>query len=378
MSTPVGEEVVATSGVVLVLAAVWLSVVRSGVIRWKLERREHARASAAHAAAVEASLGKAVFSPDLLMGTVDELVGRASQRWGGQPMTGAARSDDQVLRDWADATMSSSGRRLQVLSGPTIDFLQVVNRDGQDEDLVVLRVRLRLHREGRLGIAEPRTVTSDTRWTLGRSHGDWQVLSITSDPLAMDLLTARLVADPSVDEQRLREQALAELSEDSGSVVTDLAGLVSADAEPDRQLLELAMIDQRFDRQLIDATVGHVVQAWEVASAGGGNGPLETVASTDVINHLLAPFPRRLLVLRDAKVEHWSLGRLVLSTSPPKIEIGVTVSAIRYLVTNPKRRHVTGSTEYRHEITLGWTLALGTAHALRWHLIHTTNPAASI
>jgi len=219
---------------------------------------------------------------------------------------------------------------------------------------------------------------SDTRWTLGRSHGDWQVLSITSDPLAMDLLTAGLVADPSVDAQRLREQALAELSEHSGSVLTDLAGLVSADAEPDRQLLELAMIDQRFDRQLIDATVDHVVQAWEVASAGGGSGPLETVASTEVIKQLLAPVPRRLLVLRDAKIEHWSLGQLVLSTSPPKIEIGLTVSAIRYLVTNPERRHVSGSTEYRHELTLGWTLALETAQALRWRLIHTTNPAASI
>ena len=378
MSTPVGEEVVASVGVAAVIGSVWLSLVRGRVVRWKLERRERVRASAAHAAAVEASLSEPVFSPDLLIETVGELVGRASQRWGGQQVTGVARSDDQVIDDWAKATMSSVGARLQVLSGPNVDFLQVINRDGQDEDRIVLRVRLHLHRDGRLGVGEPRTALSDTRWTLGRSQGQWRVLSITSDPLSVDLLTAGLVSDPSADERRLREQALAELSETSGSVMTDLAGLVSADAAPDRQLLELAMIDQRFDRQLINATIEHLVQAWDAASAGGGNGPLESVMSTDVIDQLLAPIPGRLLVLRDTRLEHWQLGRLVLTTSPPKIEIGVTVSAIRYLVSDPKRRHVSGSTEYRHELTLGWTLALGTAPALRWRLVHTTNPAASL
>jgi hypothetical protein len=268
------------------------------------------------------------------------------------------------------------GQNLRAASTPKVDFLRVINRSGGDEDRVMLRVKLRLHRGGHLPVGGPHTLPFDMRWTLARHQGAWRVLSITSDPLAPQVLYGELVPAPWADGQRLREQALVELSREGTIATEDLAGLVSPDHEPSEQLLELGVIDQRFDRQLVDATIEHIVQAWE-ASSTGSKAPLTTVASTDVTKLLLSPVPGRRLILRDARLENWQLRELVLSTNPPKLNIVVTVLAVRYLVTNPRGRYISGNMEQRHEITLSWTLVLRPSATLPWRLIHTTSQAAS-
>jgi hypothetical protein len=377
MSSAVVGEISAGTALVVGTGVLWALLLRSGASRWRVERREHARARRAHAAAVEASLSDVAFSPDRVLEAVDAAIQTATELWQGRDLAGSTRRDDRVIRDWVAATSESLGPALRVVSAPKVDFLQVINREGSDEDRVILRVRLRLHRGGRLAIADPHNVTCDMRWTLGRRQAAWHVLSITSDPLAAHVLDGALVPGAWADDQRLREQALAELAEGGRVPDRDLAGLVSADHSPTEQLLELGALDQRFDRQLLDATIEHVVQAWEVAS-NGGDGALRTVASEEAAQLLVAPTPGERLVLRDARIETWEPRALVLSTTPPKLEINLTVSAVRYLVIKPTRRHVGGSVDARHEITLTWTLVLRTSASSPWRLIHTTSPAASL
>jgi hypothetical protein len=143
MSLPVIEEIVAGAGFAIVGCALWFPLLRKGSARWRADRREHARAHQAFTAAIEASLDDTEFSPDLVLEAVDEIVRRASALWSGHRSMGPGRNDDQVIRGWASATVASWGPDLRVVSRPKVDFLRVVNRDGVDEDRIVLRVRLR-------------------------------------------------------------------------------------------------------------------------------------------------------------------------------------------------------------------------------------------
>jgi hypothetical protein len=375
------EEIAAVAGVVAVGGIAWLSFVRDRFVRRRAELREHRRARRAEAAAVEASLEDEAFAPELVRSIVGEVLAFAEDVWREVEPRTARRVDAGVIRFWARSLVAWLGTDLRLVGEPSVDFLRVINRPGEAEDRVVLRVRLRVHRAGRVAIGEPRTVVVDERWTLGRADGEWMLLSIDSDPLAPRVLAGGLIPAEWADRERLREQSLAELgSADAVGEDTDLSGLVSPDAPPAQQLLDLSQIDGRFDRELLYASISHLVEAWEEACTGS-QGPLAAVASPDAVGVLLHPpggDRGNRLVLRDAEVEGWEPTSVLLSSRPARVEIRVTVSAVRYMIASLSGAHVGGSVEIRHEMPLEWTLALSTSSTRPWRLMHTSNPAKEI
>lgn len=375
------EQIAAGAGVVALGGIAWLSVAREGFVRRRAELRERRRARKAQAAAVEASLEDEAFAPERVRGTVREMLAFAEDVWSEREPRTSTRVDAQVIRLWARSMTGWLGVGVRLVDEPAVDFLRVVNRPGEDEDRLVLRVRLRLRRARHGQLGEARTVTVDERWTLGRAHGDWTVLSIDPDPLAPGVLAAGLIPAEWEDQQRLREQSLAELGTTDAAIdATDLSGLVSPSAAPPQQLLELSQVDGRFDPELIDATIRHIVEAWEEAGTGSQR-PLASLASPEAFQMLLHPplgDPRNRLVLRDAVVARYEPTRLVLASQPPELEIAITVSAVRYILASVSRTHVGGSVEIRHEMQLEWTLAVSTSKTTPWQLTRTTNPAEEI
>ncbi|HEY1521112.1 MAG TPA: hypothetical protein VGF91_32100 [Solirubrobacteraceae bacterium] len=274
MSVPVAEEIAAGAALVALVGGSWLTVVRGRWHHGRAERAERRLARRARVAAIEASGDDESFAPEVIRAAVDDILETAQELWrtDGRPRT-STRGDARLIGRWAESISKWGGRGSVRLAGePRVDLLRVVNRPGEHEDRAVVRLRLRVHRDRPVNFVQPRTVSVDQRWTLGRSHRTWTLLSVDSDPLDARLLGAHPIGTEWEDQERLREQSLAEIATaDRAPRGTDLAALIAPDAPVERQLRDLAQVDGRFDADLLDLALRHVVEAWEEErpSAGG-------------------------------------------------------------------------------------------------------------
>ena len=360
------------------IAASWIAAIRGGVRHERALLREHARANRAHYAAIEAAEDDPSFSPEAIENFVAQVVELADGLWrAGELRVLDGRPDADLIRAWAGSRRSRLGDGLKP-GKPSIDLLHVVNRENDEEDRVVIRVRLLVHcRHPRVGLFATRYMRLDERWTLGRNHGRWVLLSMGDDPLSGPVLTAPLIPTPSFDTERLREESLGELA-DAQKVGDDaaLSELVGADERPDLALLDLSLLDGRFLPVLIGAKLAHLLEAWEGAVTGS-EAPLEVLASADARDALLRPGPGAHLVMHDAVLTSWKATKLDLQRQPPAVEVTVDVEAVRYVETDDGNER-TGNETDSHRMVLNWVLELTDSSLVPWRLATSNNPAEAI
>lgn len=360
-------------------AAYWVVAIRGAARHERAVLKEHAHATRARYAAVEAAEDNQSFSPEVIEQSVADVVALAKGVWlDGTSGALEERLDGSLVKAWARSCQSSLGTGLEAAGKPSVDFLSVINRGDEAEDRVVVRVRLRLRcKYPRLRTPSAYRVHLDQRWTFGRRGSDWLLLSVGGDPLAGPVLAAPLIPTPSSDTVRLREESLAELA-DAQKVGDDvvLSDLVSADEPPAFALLDLSLADSRFLPVLIAAELAHLVEAWEGA-VDGAEAPLEALASAEARTALLRPGHRTRLVVRDAVLKSWEPTRLDLSRQPPAIEVRLEVEAVRYVVRDDGRAVAGNQTDPRR-MTVTWTLELTEAGRAPWRLVASTSPAEAI
>ena len=361
------------------VASYWILGMRDEARHERAVLKEHARAKRAHFAAVEAAEIDSSFSPDVIERSVTQVVALADSFWraGGR---GALEGcpDAGLIKAWARSRQAWLGTGLKARGKPSIDLLRVVNREDEQEDRVVARVRVHVHcKHPRLGLVATRYVHLDERWTLGRSDSRWVLLSVDGDPLAGPVLTSPLVPTPSDDTERLQEESLAELANTQkvGSDVS-LSYLVSVDEPPAVALLDLALVDGRFLPALIAAELAHLLEAWEEAVTGS-EAPLEELASAKARAALLRPSARTRLMVHDAVLKSWEPTTLDLARRPPAIELKLDVEAVRYVVGNDGRYRGGNETDPRR-MDLRWTLQLTDSARTPWRLAISNNPAGVI
>jgi hypothetical protein len=370
-------EVVPALAVGATIAGYWVAVIGREALHERAVLREHSRATRAYYAAVEAAEDDPTFSPETVQRSVLEVVAAADRLWQAGDLAVDGRPDAELVRAWARSRQFWLGSGLQVRGTPSVDLLHIVNREGEDEDRVVARVRVRVHcRHPRLGLIGIRHARLDERWTLGRHHGRWAVLSVEGDPLAGPVLTAPLIPNRSFDTDRLVEASLAELA-DSQKVRDDkLKELVNANDPPALAMLDLSVIDGRFLPPLIAAVLSHLLQAWETA-ATGSQAPLEALASPEAATVLLHPGPGLHMVMRDAVLKSWEATHLELARRQPAIAVNLTVEAVRYVSTDDGHERF-GNDSDRRNMSLTWTLELTDTPRTPWRLAATDNPATPI
>ena len=372
-------EAIAAAGLAVIVGASWVALAKGGLARRRIERREHRRSKEAQAAAVAAAVEDEAFAPDRIRAVVEDIVAAAAAIWsGGSP---APRADSEAVAAWARSLTTSLGSGLRLRAKPSVDLLQVINRPGESEDRVVLRVRVRLRRRHPLSLGDPHRVTVDQRWTLGRSAGMWTLRSVDGDPLAPRLLTSPLIAAEWQDETRLKEESWKELAGRTAPVsgTHRFSELVSSDMPARQQLLELSQIDGRFSPELLHATLEHILEAWQEAGTGSPE-PLEQTTSELALMTLLHPIradPSAAFHLHDATIDRWEPRQMHLDGQPPEIGIALTVTAVRYVVMSATGT-VAGSDDTPHQIALVWTLAMTQSESAPWTLIRSSNPAAGI
>ena len=356
----------------------WLLVVVSGVRHELAVRRRHIRADRAYYAAIEAAEDEPAFAPDAIRQAIAQLVALADRMWRAQIAELEDRPDAGLIRAWARARESWLGGGLRVRGTPYVELLRVVNRAGESEDRVVVRVRIRVRRRRPpLNFYTAPRVRLDERWTLGRYDGRWVLLSVEGDALAGPILTAPLIPTAAHDTERLREESLAELaSAQAAPADVSPSELVAPDAPPAFALLDLSVVDGRYLPVLVAAQLAHLVEAWEEAVTGSPE-PLAALASDEALTALLRPAPGKRMVIRDATLTSWEPVRLELSAQPPMIVVRVEIEAARYVVTDDGTRRAGVDNEPR-SIILIWRLELTDSRRMPWRLVGSTSPAHGI
>jgi hypothetical protein len=360
------------------VAYCWFTFIRGAARHERAVLKEHARATRAHYAAIEAGEDEPIFSPDAIERSVRQLVTLAGGVWRSAPLGDLeGRSDKALVRAWA-RSWQWLGDGLEVDGQPSIDLLSVVNRHDEEEDRVVARVRLRIHcKHPKVGTLGPHHARVDERWTFGRSGSHWILLSVSGDPLAEPVLTTPLIPNPPSDTERLRDESLAELA--VGQKVSDevaLSDLVSPDESPAFALLDLSLVDSRFGPELIAAQLAHLIEVWEGA-VNGSEGPLEDLADDQARDTLLRPGPGTRLIVRDVVLKSWETTDLGLSSQPPTVEVTLEVEAVRYVVRD-NGTAVAGNQRDPYRMELTWVLELTDSALNPWRLIETNNPAEGI
>jgi hypothetical protein len=361
------------------LGGIWFLTARDVADRRRLSVGARRRSQRAISVATDASLDKEAFDPMAIRGAVDEILSMVTEVWAGGEVAPDDRCDGSSIDRWARSVAADLGAGVYLISS-RVDVLGVVSRSGELEDRVVLRVRLRLGRPmvRRRSPGYPRSVNTDLRWTLGRLGRSWRLLTIDSAALTDEVLSAALIPGAWADEERIREEALAELADaDITEGHISLRGLVSGNAPVAQQLSEISEVDRRFDRDLIVARLKRIVAVWEQSTAGSAD-LLSDVAAEPAVQMLLhgppRPEPLR-LILHDAIIESWTPVGLELS-AVPHIRIALVVSAVRYVVSDRTGALAAGDSETRHRIALDWTLALYRDPGARWQLTSTSSPIA--
>jgi hypothetical protein len=328
----------------------------------------------AERAAVEASLDDEAFSPETIRASVRTIVTfGAAVCDGAEPPELRSRPDAGLIRAWGRAVRDRYGEFVEIHRDPAVHVLRVVNRTGSREDRVVARVRVTLARDpdrsrnlpGDQTLLAARTVHVEERWTLGRGRHDWVLVSLSGDPLSAGVMSAPLITSPADDDERLREASLRELG--ATGAANGAAELVDPDAPPPAQLEDLSVVDDRFEPALLEATIKHVLDAWE-QSSDGSNRALTEVATKNAIRSLEHPGgPGGHRYVRDVSLSRWEVAGLNPTPERPTAQVAVRIKAATY---RSDGRRLSGSDRRRRRLSLLWTLKLDADRAggPRWLL----------
>jgi predicted lipid-binding transport protein (Tim44 family) len=339
--------------------------------------------------------GKALVAAEDDPAFAPEVVAREGERLFREIQAAWDRRDDAALRrmvapelmvEWlrrlADFHAKGWHNRVIVHEPVVVEYVGLTNREGHEEDRVVVRVSATiedfvqeadgdvLHHTG----MDQTTTAIREFWTLGR-HGDgWMLLSIEQDHEGEHQLRAPIVADPA-DDGRMVDEALVEGGVErrlpAGHRIADLADL-DFDGDALTAARDLSLADGRFDPGVIEAGVRRAVAAWAEA-VDGEDDPLLAVAAPEVVLDMLHPGDRSAstrLVVRGPRVGAIRVSEVDAATEPPRVRVEVDVEGVRFVEDRDTLALLAGSRTEAARFTEHWTLALDDASPdTPWRLV---------
>ena len=338
-------------------------------------------------AAVEASIEDAAFDPDSVKVATVALHKAIVEAWTARDRVALAklvgpdlmvewnrRLDDFERKGWHNIT--------ERLADPIVEYLGLVNRDGEKQDRVTVRIEapIRDYTVDSSGKRLLRTDDTDETttlpeyWTLGRhDDGRWFLVSIEQDAEGGHILRQDIVARPDADIARLRDEAVAEVAVVSAvpdEKVKDIAPL-SFDGDARTAALDMANIDGRFDPDVLEASARRAVAAWAEA-VDGDDVSLSLVASQRAIDRLLYggdSTRRTRLVVRGPVLKSLRIGAIDAQSTPPTMTLHAELTGRRYRENRDTTTVVDGSKDEEITFTESWTMALDGNDETPWRLV---------
>jgi predicted lipid-binding transport protein (Tim44 family) len=372
----------------LVIVVVVLFFVAAGALKTaQYRKRRGARVRATELAAAEAATDDTDFDPENVRAQATALFLAIQRYWSEndvaslQPLVG-----DDLMVEWRrrllDFDRKGWRNKCEPHHEPQIEYVGLVNREGEDEDRVVVRITCRMEDyvvDARGNLVTKRddndtTTTLIEWWTLQPPGERWRLLSIESDAEGRHHLESELIAVPWAD-ARVADQALVEGAVadavPGGAAVADIAPAV-LDADARAAALDLSLADARFAPDVLEVAARRAVEAWAEA-IDGADDALEGVADQEAIDMLLyAGEDRRAdtrVVVRGARVVGLQIVALDPHAQPPTMTAEVTLDGRRYVEDRDTAEVLSGSKSRDSTTTQRWTFALGDDAERPWRLV---------
>ncbi|MCW3002116.1 MAG: hypothetical protein JWQ20_1414 [Conexibacter sp.] len=371
--------------ILLIVAAVLVFFVAAAIASLKYRRRRAQRVRATELAAAEAATDDADFDPETVRAATTELYHEIQRRWSANDVAGLEPLvGPDLMVEWRrrleDFRRKGWHNRCEPKGDPVVEYVGLVNREGEDEDRVVVRITATLddyvvdaHGTTILRQGESdATTTLQEWWTLHPPGERWRLLSIESEAEGRHHLLDELVAVPWADD-RVRDEALVETAVagaiPAGVAVAEIAP-AQLDADARAAALDLALADGRFAPDVLEVAVRRAVAAW-VEAVDGADDALEAVADRDAIDTLLYGGDgsrRTRVVVRGARVQQVTISALDPHAEPATMTATVSVRGRRYVEDRDTADVVGGSKSSDRETLQRWTFALGDDPAAPWRL----------
>jgi predicted lipid-binding transport protein (Tim44 family) len=337
-------------------------------------------------AAAEAAEDNPAFAPDVVKPAAAKLYTDIQAAWDRQDRI-ALRGlvAPSLLAEW-ERRLDDFGRRgwrnrVQPLGQPKVEYVGLVNRGGDEEDRVTVRIEARLrdfvedgygqriHRTDALGdITQVREF-----WTLGLRGGHWILVSIEQGAEGVHALSDEIVASPWSDERRMRDEALVE-----GAVAeavpegTSLADIADLDFTGDARAAanDLSVADGRFAPDVLEVAARRAVAAW-IDAIDGEDDALNAIAHPAAARELLHPgdpSERTRLVVRGLQVKRIGIAALDAAAQPPTMTVDVELHGRRYLEDRDTGEVLAGSQAHAAGFVERWTLALDGPASEPWRI----------
>ena len=270
--------------------------------------------------------------------------------------------------------------RVQVLGDVRVDYVGLTNREGAQEDRVVVLIeaKLRDYVEDRRGRKILRKGESDdtTRvsqyWTLGVRDGGWILLSIERGAEGDHNLSEPIVASPWGDTRRLRDEALIEGAATELPADYKPADIADLDFDGDARAaaLDLSLADPRFAPNVLEAEVRRIVEAWAEA-VDGEDTALARLASGPALHQLLYEgdeSARTRVVVRGPRVKRIAIVGLDAKADAATMTVEVELGGRRYVEDRDTAAVLSGSKSEPTTFTERWTLSLDGPEERPWRI----------
>jgi predicted lipid-binding transport protein (Tim44 family) len=369
----------------------WSARQRTGrAARTQTARRERR----VHLAAAEAAEDDPAFAPDVVKPAAASLFTEIQTAWdSGNRQTLHRLVAPELLVEWEqrldDFQRKGWRNRVQPIGAPTIEYVGLTNRGGDDNDSVVTRIECKMRdyvvdhngkhirSEGQFG--ETRRLREF--WTLRRRGNRWILASIEQGAEGSHALQDNVVASPWADEQAMRDEALVEGAvADAVPQGTKIAEVADLQFEGDARgaALDLSLADGRFAPDVLEVAARRAVAGWAEA-VDGSDKQLKAIAHPEAIRDLLHPgdpSQSTRLVVRGPRVKQIRIASLDAAATPPTMTIEVDVIGRRYIENRRTTEVLAGSQSRETSFTEHWTFALDGPATQPWRIAATRAPLA--
>lgn len=281
------------------------------------------------------------------------------------------RLDDFAAKGWHNRVVvrENSAEYVGMTNLPVEEDDRVVVRvSAVCDDWVVDRNGARMHHTGN----ESSETWVREYWTLVMRDGRWTLGSIEQDREGEHQLTAPLIAERGDDVAGMRDETMVEqaVADRAGG---DLAALTPLDFPDDAAAAarEMALVDQRFEPDVIEVAVRRAVAAWAEA-IDGEDDALLAISDPVVVNELLYhgdTSGRTRVVVRGPDLKALHVLGLDTRATPPRVAVSADVEGARYIEDRDTTTVIQGDPRRRQRFTLRLDLALGDDPRNPWRLV---------
>jgi predicted lipid-binding transport protein (Tim44 family) len=365
----------------------------AGTSRWKgrgarlpsrQDRRQ--RASDVEVAAEEALTDDPAFAPEAVKASTLELHTAIFVAWNTEDRAAlrALLAPDLAV-EWErrldDFDRKGWHNECEVVGSVEVEYLGLVNRTGDAEDRVTVRIETQLRDivRDRAGVVITRNdddnrdelVPQTEYWTLGKHDGGWILLSIEQDAEGAHHLEAPIIASPWEDD-RLHDEAVTEQA--TAAAIPDAQVKEVADLDFDgtarTAALDLANMDGRFAPDVLEAAARRALDAWAEA-VDGDDTALDAIATPEAVSELLHPGDpsgKTRLVVRGPQLKKLRIVALDAAAEPPAMTVEADVAGRRYIQDRDTTNVLSGSMDREVVFTERWRMVLDGTDDTPWKI----------